>query len=114
MHARYLYSEVVDDMCMHVIYTLQIACAEMLLHALSKGDASPLAANALQAAVWAQPGIAALVCLGRGDKGGAARALVDCTSAEQARILATFSVEWRALDMRWRYSTRHKPTQISC
>ena len=83
----------------------------MLLHALSKGDATPLAANALQAAVWAQPCIAALVCLGRGDKGGAARALVECTSAEQARILATFSVEWRALDMRWRYSTQHKPTQ---
>ena len=40
--------------------------------------------NPNQAAIWAQPGIAALVCLGRGDKGGAARALAACTSVERA------------------------------
>ena len=64
----------------------------MLLHAFGAGCASPFAPNALQAAIWAQPGIAALVCLGRGDKGGAARALAGCTTAEQARIEATFAV----------------------
>ena len=71
----------------------------MLLRALGAEDASQFAVNALQAAIWAQPGIAALVCLGRGDRGGAARALAQCASAEQARILATFAVKWRALDM---------------
>ena len=63
----------------------------MLLHAFGAGCASPFASNALQAAIWAQPGIAALVCLGRGDKGGAARALAGCTTADQARIAATFT-----------------------
>ena len=91
--------------CVYPIYTAralyspQVACAEMLLHALGAEDASQFAVNALQAAIWAQPGIAALVCLGLGDRGGAARALAQCASAEQARILATFAVKWRALDM---------------
>ena len=49
--------------------------------------------NPNQAAIWAQPGIAALVCLGRGDKGGAARALAACTSVERACIVATFAVK---------------------
>ena len=52
-----------------------------------------------QAAIWVQPVIAALVCLGRGDKGAAARALAACTSAERACIVATFAVKWRTLDM---------------
>lgn len=75
----------------------QVACAQMLLHALGAGNASQFAANALKAAIWTQPGIAALVCLGRGDKGGAAQALAECTSAEQVRLAATFAVKWRSL-----------------
>ncbi len=57
----------------------QAACAQMLmgalaaLAALAAGEASPYAVNSVQAAIWVQPVIAALVCLGRGDESGAVR-----------------------------------------
>ena len=99
MHAHYAGACTLCT-CMHTLHMhahLQVACAQMLLHALGAGNASQFAANALKAAIWTQPGIAALVCLGRGDKGGAAQALAECTSAEQVRLAATFAVKWRSL-----------------
>ena len=71
----------------------QAACAKILVHALAAGHASPYAANAVQAAIWVQPVIAALVCLGSRDERGAKRALASCTRAEQACVATLFAAK---------------------
>eukprot|EP00964_Phaeocystis_antarctica_P018335 scaffold10127_cov64-Phaeocystis_antarctica.AAC.6 len=47
------------------------------------------------AAIWAQPGIAALVCLGRGDKGGAAPGAATAL-AKVTGVIVTARVRLRA------------------
>ena len=68
-----------------------VTCADMLGRTAAAGAADAFAANALAEATAAQPAIAALVAIGRGDQRGASLALGRCERAEQVRVVRIVS-----------------------
>ena len=71
-------------------------CSDLLARAAAAGAVDAFAANALAEATVAQPAIAALVAIGRGDQRAASLALGRCERAEQVRVVRIVSKAYAA------------------